>query len=441
MARFMLKFFMFYKINNSAGGEKLEGFQNRLSSEYTKKIKELEKLPLSQPFYPLKSCSWNHEEKYGIFELLKGSRLTMGANVKKFEEEFSAYNKIKYSVMVNSGSSANLIIISSLILCPKYDLNRGDEIIVPAIGWSTSYAPLIQYGLKLKFVDVNSNTWNIDETLVKKAITKKTKAVLAINILGNPSNLYVLKEICESNNIILIEDNCESLGASINQKKAGTFGVAGSNSFHFSHHIQTIEGGMISTNDEQLYHYLLSLRSHGWIRELPYKNFISNKSGNEFEDFFKFVLPGYNLKPNEINGLVGRIQLKKFPKFLLQRNKNARYFNYLFNSSNYCNIQKSIGNSSWFGFGLILKGKLLNKRALVIYELNKNGVQTRPIVTGNILKNPMEKFLNYSIFNKLSNTEIIDTNGLFLGNDHRDLIPQITRVKEVLENIIKKSNL
>ncbi len=429
---------MFNKINHTFESNKSNIVSKSLSSFHSKESK---KSSSSECFYPLKSCSWDQEEKYGIFELLKDSRLTMSFNVKRFEEEFSKYNKTKYSVMVNSGSSANLLIIASLILSKKYNLNKGDEIIVPAIGWSTSFAPLSQHGLKLKFVDVNIKNWNIDECLVQKAISKKTKAILAINILGNPSNLKRLKEICESNNLILIEDNCESLGANINGKHSGTFGIAGSNSFHFSHHIQTIEGGMISTNDEEIYHYLLSLRSHGWIRELPFKNYISNKSGNEFEDFFKFALPGYNLKPNEINGLVGRIQLKKFPKFLLQRNKNARYFKYLFNSCDYCRVQKSVGNSSWFGFGLILKGKLLNKRALVVYELNRNGVQTRPIVTGNILKNPMEKFLDYSIIDKLSNTENIDTNGLFLGNDHRDLIPQLTRVKEILENILKKYNL
>ena len=432
---------MFNEINNFFENSKSNIVSETLISDYTKEIEQSNKPSLYKCFYPLKSCSWDQQEKYSIFELLKDSQLTMGLNVRKFEEEFSEYNNTKYSVMVNSGSSANLLIIASLILSPKYNFNKGDEIIVPAIGWSTSYAPLSQYGLKLKFVDVNPNTWNIDEFKVQKAVTKKTKAILAINILGNPSNLKILKDVCESNKLILIEDNCEALGATINQIHTGTFGVAGSNSFHFSHHIQTIEGGMISTNDDELYHYLLSLRSHGWIRELPFKNYISNKSGNEFEDFFKFVLPGYNLKPNEINGLVGRIQLKKFPKFLLQRHKNARYFRYLFNSSDYCKIQKSLGKSSWFGFGLVLKGKLSNKRSLVIFELKKNGVETRPIVTGNILKNPMAKFLEYSIFDKLENTEDIDINGLFLGNDQRNLIPQLTRVKEILENIITKYNL
>ncbi len=432
---------MFYEINNSFENGKPNIISSNPVSDHTIGLGALRKSTLSEYFYPLKSCSWDEQEKYGIFELLKDSKLTMGFNVKKFEEEFSEYNNTKYSVMVNSGSSANLLIIASLILSPKYNLNKGDEIIVPSIGWSTSYAPLSQYGLKLKFVDVNPNTWNIDEYLVQKAISKKTKAILAINILGNPSNLKMLKDVCESNKLILIEDNCEALGATFNQIHAGTFGVAGSSSFHFSHHIQTIEGGMISTNDAELFQYLLSLRSHGWIRELPFQNFISNKTGNVFEDLFKFALPGYNLKPNEINGLTGRIQLKKFPKFLLQRNKNARYFRYLFNSSDYCKIQESIGKPSWFGFGLVLKGKLFNKRSLVIHELNKNGVETRPIVTGNILKNPMAKFLDYSIFDKLNNTENIDTNGFFLGNDQRDLIPQLARVKEVLENMIKNYKL
>ena len=160
----------------------------------------------------------------------------------------------------------------------------------------------------------------------KVVVTEIKIFIFAVNLLGLPSPLDQLQEICEQNNLILIEDNCESLGASLQSKLTGTWGVMGSFSSYFSHHMSTMEGGMICTDDEEIYHYLVSIRSHGWTRGLPAKNFVKNKSDNPWDHLFDFALPGYNLRPIEFEAAVGREQLKKLPDFLEAREENQKYF-------------------------------------------------------------------------------------------------------------------
>ena len=224
--------------------------------------------------YNLASDSWGDDEITAINDVMKSNQYTMGPKVKKFEKEFANYFKSDYAIMVNSGSSANLLMIASLFYSKNYDLRKGDEVIVPAVSWSTTYYPVNQYGLKLVFVDVDKNTLNIDTKEVIKAINPKTKLIFAVNLLGNPCDLEDLKSICKKNNIILIEDNCESLGAKYHDVYTGTYGVMGSCSFFFSHHMQTMEGGMILTNDKNLYELCVSLRAHGWTRDLSEDNSI-----------------------------------------------------------------------------------------------------------------------------------------------------------------------
>lgn len=396
----------------------------------------------SSLFYPLAHQSWNHEEHNAIINQLYSGKLTMGENVLKFEKQFADYFGSKFCVMVNSGSSANLLIVAALTLLKKYNFKQGDEVLVPALGWSTSYSPFNQYGIKLRFVDINKLTLNIDEDQIEKAITEKTKAILAINILGNPVEFKKINEICKKYDLLLIEDNCESLGAKYDSKYTGTFGVASSHSFYFSHHLQTIEGGMISTDDKDIYEFCKSLRSHGWTRELDNKNEDDSKSEyiSKFKNSFKFVLPGYNVRPNEFNGILGQCQLKKFGKFLDERKRNANFFKNIFRKKSFCQIQESSKDSSWYGFSIILSGNLRNKREYVINELIKEGIETRPIVSGNFLKNPVEKYYKYSVFNDLKNIKDVDENGFFVGNSHKDLKPQILRLFEILDHLHKTIN-
>ena len=405
------------------------------SSGLVNRIKSEEKI-----FYPLAQSSWDYTEHNAIIDQLYTGNLTMGEKVENFEKRFAEHFGAKYAVMVNSGSSANLLIVAALILLSKYDFKNGDEIIVPALGWSTSYTPFTQYGLKLKFVDIDYQTLNIDPEKINNAISKKTKAILAINILGNPIEFKKIKKICDKNKLLLIEDNCESLGAKYGNKYSGNFGVAASHSFFFSHHIQTIEGGMITTNDRDICEYSRSLRSHGWNRDSLEKNSFSKSPAAKFMNSFNFVLPGYNLRPNELNGVLGLAQLKKLPYLLEGRKENARFFKKLFDNESYCSTQKCDQDSSWYGFSILLEGALKDKRDYVLNELHNIGIETRPIVTGNFLKNSVCDFMNYEISGILKNVERVDRRGFFVGNSHMNLENQLLKLSETLQKLYKNIN-
>tara|TARA_B100001093_G_scaffold313169_1_gene298845 strand:+ start:14071 stop:15246 length:1176 start_codon:yes stop_codon:yes gene_type:complete len=374
--------------------------------------------------YPLASSSWGEEEINALEKVIASGNFTMGPITLEFEKAFSDYIGSKFTVMVNSGSSANLLMIASLFFSKNtlYKLNPGDEIIVPALGWSTSYFPLQQYNLKLKFVDIDIKTLNYDLDKLHDAVGANTRAILAINILGNPNDFEIIQKLIEGKNILLLEDNCESLGAKLGEKMAGTFGLMGTFSTFFSHHMSTMEGGLITTNDEELYQIMLSLRAHGWTRNLPNKNYISNKNDrNDFDESFKFVLPGFNLRPIELSAAVGLEQLKKLPLFIEKRRDNANRFKEALSSLENIYIQKEIGYSSWFGFSIILKDTAAFDRQFFLKKLNNAGFESRPIVSGNFVKNDVVKFFDYTQHGILKNAEYLDMNGLFVGNHHYDL--------------------
>ncbi|MBQ7135593.1 aminotransferase class V-fold PLP-dependent enzyme, partial [Campylobacter sp.] len=214
--------------------------------------------------YSLASSTWDEKELNAINEVIKSDIFTMGKKVAQFEQDFAKFVGSKYAVMTSSGSTANLIATAALFYTKNNKLQRGDEVIVPAVSWSTTYYPLHQYGLKLKFVDIDLHTLNYDLEALKDAISDKTKMIMCVNLLGNPNDFDAIKTIIGDRNIILLEDNCESMGAEYNGKQAGTFGIMGTFSTFYSHHMATMEGGFVVTDNEELYHILLCLRAHGW---------------------------------------------------------------------------------------------------------------------------------------------------------------------------------
>ena len=386
--------------------------------------------------YSLASDSWDELEVNAINDVIKSNRYTMGSKVRQFENEFSKFFDVKYSLMLNSGSSANLLAIASLIIDEETDLNQGDEVIVPAVSWSTTFSPISQYGLKLRFVDIDLNTLNIDENLIESAITKKTKAIFAVNLLGNSCNFKKLKDLCDKYNLLLLEDNCESLGAKYDNKFTGTIGNVGTFSFFFSHHMQTMEGGMLVTNNKKTYELANSMRAHGWIRDLPDDNSLFKKTGDNFEDSFKFITPGYSIRPLEMSGAIGSVQLRKINSFIDNRRENAKFFNELFKSNENIIIQRETGESSWFGFSIVLKNKFLGKRSEVLKKLSNANIETRPIVAGNFTKNPTIKYMDHTISGELKNAEYIDENGFFVGNNHRDLKSRILLLHDTINNLL-----
>lgn len=379
--------------------------------------------------YPLATDTWDEKEYEAINRVIKSNRFTMGPEVEMFEKEFAEYFGSKHAIMVNSGSSANLIAISALILSDKYNLKKDDEVIVPAVSWATTYTVLHQCGLKLKFIDIDLDTFNLNLDQLKTAITSKTRAIFAVNLLGNPNSFDKILNICEENDLILIEDNCESMGAKYNDKFAGTFGVCGTFSTFYSHHMATMEGGMILTNDDELNDIMKSIRSHGWTRNLSEDSHFYTKKDN-FYEMFNFIFPGYNVRPIEMEAAIGREQLKKLDKFLEERKSNGKYFLKLFSNINSISIQKNQDDSSFFGFPIIFKNK--SDRTKFIKICDDNNIEYRPIVAGNFTKNKVIEFFNYEIHGELINSDILHNNGLFIGNHHFNVKEKLDEIYELL---------
>ncbi|HND85509.1 MAG TPA: DegT/DnrJ/EryC1/StrS family aminotransferase [Pseudobdellovibrionaceae bacterium] len=382
--------------------------------------------------YPLATSSWDHLEIEAIQKVIQTGMYTMGAHVAEYEKQFAQYLGSKYCVMCSSGSTANLLMVAALFFRKENPLKRGDEVIVPAVSWSTTYFPLAQYGLKLKFVDIDAETLNYDLKALESAITDKTKLLMVVNLLGNSNDFTAIKKIVGARQIDLIEDNCESLGALFDGKQTGTFGVMGSYSSFFSHHISTMEGGIVSTDDEELAHILICLRAHGWTRNLPKFNKVTGvKSDNPFEESFKFVLPGYNVRPLEMSGAIGQEQLKKLPEFIRIRRENASVFQELFGKNSNFIIQKEIGQSSWFGFSFVLRDSSPLNRLDLIHHLSAAGVECRPIVAGNFAKNEALRWFDHEIHGKLVNADLIDRSGFFVGNHQIPMGPQIRTLHQL----------
>jgi CDP-6-deoxy-D-xylo-4-hexulose-3-dehydrase len=385
-------------------------------------------------FYPLSSNTWGEEEVAVFQEVLEKGRFTMGESVKKFESAFADKIGIKNALMVSSGSMANLVGLAALFYKKNNPLKRGDEVIVPSISWATTYYPLQQYGLKLKFLDVEIDTLNMDVSRLEEALTSKTRMVVAVSILGNPCALNILRKFCDRNGLYLFEDNCESMGATLDGKPCGTFGDIATFSTFFSHHISTMEGGIIVTKDEEIYHLAKSLRAHGWTRDIPSGTSIYEKGDDDFYEAYRFILPGYNARPLELSGALGIEQLKKLDSLLDIRRQNARLFVDLFAGDERFIIQKENGSSSWFSFTIVLNPKISIKRSKVIHALRDAEIEFRIITGGCFLRHDVIRYFDYETVGDIVNANIIHDRGFFVGNHPMNLKPQIKKLKDVLDS-------
>lgn len=376
----------------------------------------------SNDSFPLALSSWDGDEIKAIHSVIESGHYTMGPRVAEYEKQFADFFSSRFCVMCSSGSTANLLMTAALFFRKCNPLRRGDVVVVPAVSWSTTYYPLAQYGLKLRFVDIDPLTLNYDLRELETALQDSPRLVMAVNLLGNPNDFQQIRRMIGDRPIELIEDNCESMGATFEGRQAGTFGLMGSFSSFFSHHISTMEGGCVVTDDEELYHIMLCLRAHGWTRNLPKINHVTGeKSDDPFEESFKFVLPGYNVRPLEMSGAIGREQLKKLPGFVETRRKNADMFVRRFAGDSRFTLQKEIGHSSWFGFSFVLSPELkISRRECSKHLLNRK-VECRPIVAGNFAKNPVVAWMDHEIQGSLPNAQRIDSHGLFVGNHHVDM--------------------
>jgi len=370
-------------------------------------------------FYPLVKNPYRRKDIDSAIKVLKTGKLTIGSVTDNFQKIFSKKLKTKNSLLVNSGSSANLLALQCLINpYRKKRLKKDDEIILPALCWSTSLWPIIQSGLKPKFVDIDLKTLNFDLEKLEKAITKKTKAILIVHVLGNCVDMDLLMKIKNKYNLILIEDTCESLGTKYKNKYLGTYGDFSSFSFYSSHQISSGEGGMICCKNENDFEIIKSLRAHGWSRGLKNEAKIANLNKN-LDKRFIFYNSGFNLRSTDICASIGLSQFKDLDKFIKIRSENRikilREFKKNKKINNYMNIiqENKFTKPSWFGIPIVGK-KTLNKEAF-IKKIEKKGVETRPIISGNFLKQPAIRKYKLNSKNKMVNADYINNKGFFIG--------------------------
>lgn len=280
----------------------------------------------------------------------------------------------------------------------------------------------MQYGLRLKFVDIDLETLNYSLKGLEKAVSARTRLIMCVNLLGNPNDFVQIKRIASAVGARIVEDNCESLGAQYEGRKAGTFGVMGSFSSFFSHHISTMEGGLTVTDDEELCQVMNCLRAHGWTRNLPKENKICDISNDDpFMESFRFVLPGYNLRPLELSGAIGLEQLKKLPALIDERRKNGNMLIQKLSAHPDILIQREIGESSWFGFSLVIRPESVLTRKDLLGRLEEKGFECRPIVAGNFVRNDVMKFYEAEVPDSMPNADRVHDFGLFVGNHHYPL--------------------
>ena len=357
-------------------------------------------------------------------------RLTKGEQTVKFENAWSEWQGRNHSIFVNSGSSANLAMLYALILSGRL---KNDKIIVPAISWVTTVAPVIQLGLRPIMCDADQETLGVDIAHLEFLITRhKPAAMIIVHVLGFPNKMKEILQLCKDNDVILLEDSCESIGSTYDGIKTGNFGLMSSFSTYYGHHFSTIEGGLINTNDEELYNILLSIRSHGWDRDLPEakrKELRDKEEVSEFRALYTFYYPGFNLRSTDLQAFIGINQLKKLDAFIQKRNENFKLYQRLI-KNRYWKIEEFDNTFiSNFAYPIIAKTTKFEK---LVKALQDNGVEIRPLVCGSIREQPFWKNLGLKAETPVAS--MIHNQGMYLPNN-----PQITKEEiEFICNIVNK---
>ena len=357
-------------------------------------------------------------------------RLTKGQLNVQFEKEWSEWLGKKYSVFVNSGSSANLAALYSLLLSGKL---RNNKIIVPAVSWVTTVTPAVQFGMEPIMCECDEDNLGLNIDHLKQIIEEHNpSSIILVHVLGFPNHMNAIVELCKEHDIRLIEDTCESIGSEYEGKKLGTFGDLSTFSFYFGHHMSTIEGGMISTDDEELYHILLSIRSHGWDRDLPVEKQIELRQKyniNNFRSLYTFYYPGFNLRATDLQAFIGLGQLNKLEEII--KNRNINYLRY----------HEGIKNSEWkitppensfisnFSYPVITKN--INE---LVEKLTENNIECRPLICGSINEHPFW----YERYGKqeLPISKRVHEYGLYLPNNHQMTIEEVDKVIEIVNQYV-----
>jgi CDP-6-deoxy-D-xylo-4-hexulose-3-dehydrase len=368
---------------------------------------------------PLGTVNYGSDEVLEVLDTLLSGNVTMGNKVAQFEQMWASHVGRKHAIMVNSGSSANLAAIGALSsLRYENGIRPGDEVITTAIPWSTTIAPIVQYGAIPVFVDVDPETFNIDTELVKDAISPKSKAIMPVSLLGNPQGMDTIAKIARDNNLLLIEDACEATGSSTNGTRIGTFGEIGTFSFFFSHHISTIEGGMVVTDDDLTADLVRSIRAHGWTRDSK-SQLRGLQSNSDIQAKWTFIETGYNLRPTEISGAFGIQQLSKLDPIIEHRRETARIWSNAIKKYDHLisiSTEHPGDRHSWFGYPLVVRPQAGFERDDLANFLKSKKIDVRPIIAGNILEHPVIEQWPHRVSGEASTASWIHRNGLMIGN-------------------------
>ena len=387
-------------------------FSTKLQHEQSKNTKF--QIPLAVP-------SYDHEEVIDALDSMLSTWVTMGKKVKSFEEQFSNYIGCKNGIMVNSGSSANLLALSVLTNSAVDEpMQKKSLVITPAVTWATTISPIVQVGCRPLFVDVDLDTLCVNIEAIRNAVNSETSCILPVHLMGNPCDMKEICDIADENNLYVIEDACEAHGAVSGDKKVGSFGDIATFSFFMSHHISTMEGGMLVTNNQNFAEMAKTLRTFGWTRELENKDEI-NSQYPEIDPRFLFVNIGYNLRPTEIQGAFGRKQLPKLDSFIKIRRENASFWNErLSKFSKYLILPtRNLDSHVYFGYAITIKnGAPFSRKELTTF-LESKGIETRPIMAGNFVEQPASKLIDWQKYGELTNSQLIMRNSFFIGNHHK----------------------
>ncbi len=374
---------------------------------------------------PLAYNNFGPAELAAIQSTVDTGMLTQGRQVEAFEKALAEWSGASYAIFVNSGSSANLIGIEALVYLSRMrpdlthgPLNPGDEIITPGLSWPTTLKPLLNHGLRPVFCDIDLGTLNATVEDMEKVRTKRTRGVVAVPVLGNPSGLDEIRAWCDANGLLMFEDSCESFGAvTPSGKNVGRVGMASAFSFYFSHHISTIEGGAILTDSAEVADLCYALRSHGWTRHFKLNRFEQDEKLQGIDPRFCFVLPGYNVRATEINAAIGLEQLKRVPDFLAHRRRIAKgRISAIADLTDKVVVPGAdiVDRHSWMTFPMLFANSQLRERAQKAIEAG--GVETRPVIVGNILRHPLMEWLGVNADQpSLPHCDAIFERGIMLG--------------------------
>jgi len=359
--------------------------------------------------------------------ILEGNQLTKGQLTSKFEKKFSEYIGSKYSIFVNSGSSANLLMIYGMMQSGRLKNNIA---IAPAVSWVTTVSPFLQLGFDTKLCDCNPNNLGMDINHLEKLCSDFNPSILIMcDVLGHANDFDEIERICEKYGVIILEDSCEALGSEYCNQKLGTLGIAGSFSFYYGHHISTIEGGMVVTDDKELFNIMKSIRSHGWSRDLEstdVEKLRNTHNIDEFRNFYTFYYPGFNLRSTDLSAFLGILQLQKIEKIVKKRMQN--FYKYKELLPDFWCQESNTNIISSFAYGTFVENRLELSQFL-----KRNSIESRPLICGNIARHPFwtgEK-------NGLKNADLVHDNGIYLPNHLNLEFKDITKITNCLKEFYK----